>query len=379
MKKLQITLLLSLCSLAWGGFDVYAQPANDLIENAIDLNLGPVPYMEGGVDFPNATNTNDHTPPLGCVLSQPGVWYKFTATKAGSIGAGILLPSSPVVVFFEGPAEGVTSGMELEYVDQPTNECAEGSTSSITTTPGTTYYIYMKNNVVSDVIINTSNVFQTPENDLVINATNLNGLEDFYENDIHFLMTTFEDDGGQLGGCDTATLPVIWYKFTAQTDGEVIASLGNPPNMSAIIFYTADDEDAQSGADLTWVNQPTNLCEENNWTTIEATANTTYYILVATALPYGDFSINLSAVMGSAENSVVTFNYYPNPVVDRLHFSSKNHIDAINLYNISGQRVFTSDISNSHGSLDLSQLPTGMYLAEIISQGNKTTAKILKK
>lgn len=379
MKTLPITLLILIMSLTWRGMDLYAQPSNDLIENAINMNLGPVPYVEENVDFPNATNTNDHTPPLGCALSQPGVWYKFTATREGSIGAGIILPSSPVVVFFEGPAEGVTSGMDLIYVDQPTNECAVGSTSSIIATPGTTYYIYMKNNVASNVFINTANVFQSPENDLVVNATNLNGLQDFFENDIHFLMATNEDDGGQQGGCNTAIVPVIWYKFTAQSDGEVIASLGNPQNQSVVIFYTADDEDAQSGADLTWVDQATNECDENNWASIEATANTTYYVLVTSLLPYGDFSINLSEVMENPDITVVEFNHYPNPVNDRLYFTSKNHIDSINLYTISGQRVLINEIGNSHGWVDMSHLPTGVYLAEIISETGKTTAKILKK
>lgn len=379
MKTLKITLLLSIFSFISGNIEMFAQPANDLIANAINLNFGPVPYHELGVDFPNATNTNDHTPALGCALSQPGVWYKFTAAKDGEIGAGIILPSSAVVIFFEGPAEGVTSGMQLEYVDQPSNDCAVGSTSSIEATAGTTYYIYMKNNVVSDVIINTTNVFQVPENDLIENATNLNGLEDFYENDIHFLMATNTNDGGQQGGCNTGSTIGIWYKFTTETDGTVIAALSNSAGESAIIFYTAENENAQTGADLTWVDQPTNLCNPNNWVSIEATANTTYYVFIATILPYGDFAINLASVMGTSENTMVDFNYNPNPVVDRLNFSSKNNIDSIQLYTISGQHVLTQKIGAAHGSVNLSHLPTGMYLAEIISGGEKTTAKILKK
>ncbi|HZH69720.1 MAG TPA: hypothetical protein VFD80_04650, partial [Flavobacteriaceae bacterium] len=191
MKKLSALLLVITISITLGNAKLMAQPGNDLIENATDLGYGPIPYEESEVDFSNATNTNDHTPALGCALSQAGVWYKFTATIAGSVGAGILLPDSPVIVFFEGPSEGVTSGMQLEYVDQPSNTCDVGSTSSITTTSGTTYYVYFKNNVDSDILINTTNVFQVPENDLIENAISMNEeTMPYVEENIHFLMAT---------------------------------------------------------------------------------------------------------------------------------------------------------------------------------------------
>lgn len=379
MKKLPALLLVLTISITLGSAKLMAQPENDLIENAIDLGYGPIPYIEAVVDFPNATNTNDHTPALGCALSQPGVWYKFTATKSGAVGAGIILPDSPVIVFFEGPSEGVTSGMQLEYVDQPSNTCAVGSSSSITTTPGTTYYVYFKNNVASDILVNTTNAFQAPENDLIENAIDLNGLEDYFDEDIHFLLATNTNDGGQQGGCNTATTPGIWYKFTTEADGEVIAGLGNPAGDSAIIFFTAEDENAQTGADLTWVDQPTNLCDANNLVSIQATENTTYYVFVGTAFAYGDFSINLSEILSSSEHTIVDFSYYPNPVVDQLNFSAKTSIDTVKIYNLSGQMVLNQNINSTTGSVNVSHLSKGIYLAEITSDGAKVTAKIVKK
>lgn len=379
MKTVSTILVLLIFSISMGSAKLIAQPVNDLIANAIDLGFGPIPYTESAIDFPNATNTNDHTPALGCALSQPGVWYKFTATKTGTVGAGILLPDSPVIVFFEGPSEGVTSGMQLDYVDQPTNTCAVGSTSSIATTPGTTYYVYFKNNVASDILVNTTNAFQVPENDLIENAIDLNGMEDYFEEDIHFLMVTITNDGGQQGGCNTQNTPGIWYKFTAGTDGQVVGGLSSGPGNSAIIFFTASDENAQSGADLTWVNQPTNICNTNNLTSIQATSGTTYYAFVGSADAYADFSINLSGILSTTENTQIEFDYYPNPVLDQLHFNSKSTIDNIKIYNLMGQQVLNQDINNNSGSIAMNHLSKGMYLAEITSGVNKTTAKILKK
>tara|TARA_R110000850_G_scaffold150497_1_gene273286 strand:+ start:205489 stop:206631 length:1143 start_codon:yes stop_codon:yes gene_type:complete len=380
MKTLSTLLVVLTMSFTLGLTDVMAQPVNDLIENAINLGFGPIPYDEAAVEFTEATNTNDNTPGgTGCALSQAGVWYTFTATKDGTVGAGIILPDSPVIVFFEGPATGVTSGMQLFYVDQANNTCAVGSTSSIETTAGTTYYVYFKNNVDSDIIINTTNAFEAPENDLIENAIDLNGMEDYLEEDIHFLMATITNDGGQQGGCNTANTPGIWYKFTAQADGEVIAGMSSGQFDSAIIFFTASDENAQSGADLTWVDQPTNICDTNNLASIDATEGFTYYIFVGSADPYAGFAINLSQILNNAEYTLVDFNYFPNPVVDQLNFNSQTTIDNIKIYNLLGQVVLNKNINNTSGSLDMRHLSKGMYLAEITSGGAKTTAKILKK
>src|SRR5690606_32808452 len=114
MKTLTTKILVGI-ALCMGTTNVFSQPPNDLIANAIDLAMEAVPY-QANVMFSNATNTNDHTPAAGCGVSQPGVWYKFTATKNGNIGAGITVPSDAEVIFYEGPATGVTSGTQLTFV-----------------------------------------------------------------------------------------------------------------------------------------------------------------------------------------------------------------------------------------------------------------------
>jgi len=77
--------------------------------------------MKSNVNFPEATTTNDQTfPGNGCSLTQAAVWYKFTATKAGNVAAGILNPNGAVVVFFSGSANA-TNGQNLIFGDQNNN------------------------------------------------------------------------------------------------------------------------------------------------------------------------------------------------------------------------------------------------------------------
>lgn len=373
------TLLLVL-AFCFAPVNLFSQPPNDLIQNAIDLAYGPIPYTGTVVSFSTATNTNDNTPPSGCAVSQPGVWYKFTATKNGTIGAGITLPSDAEVIFYEGSATGVTSGMQLTYVNQATNPC-NGATNlaSIQATTGTTYYIYMNNLVDSDVLINATDVFAPPKNDLIENANSLNNISQYTENGIHFLTRTNTNDGGQAN-CSTGSVPGIWYKFTAAANGQVIAGINTPMDKSAMIFYSAPNENATSGTDLTYVNQASNPCDNDNITSINATAGTTYYIYVwQDSTPYADVSINLSDIMSTEENVLEGFEFYPNPVEDELNLNARSIIDKTSIYNITGKKVHAEKTGEKQAKLNLGKLSSGLYIMEIVSEGITARYKLVKK
>src|SRR5690606_33415449 len=121
------------------------------------------------------------------------------------------------------------------------------------------------------------------------NATNVNNMIDFNDNDIHFLMATFTNDNGQVG-CSTQDERGVWYKFTAEGDGQVVAGINSDPSTSALVFYTADNENATSGADLAHVGQPSNPCDYGNLSSIMATAGTSYYLIAFTDDPYATVS-----------------------------------------------------------------------------------------
>lgn len=354
-------------------------PPNDLIANATDLGYGPIPYTEALVNFPGATVTGDGTAGSGCTTIFSGVWYKFTATKAGTVNAGIINPDGATVVFFEGPATGVTNGTQLTYVNQGNNPCSPGPLASIQTTIGTTYYIYMRNTIVSDIGIDTTNAFQAPSNDLIENAVNLNQeTMPYVQENIHFLMATNTNDGGQLN-CPSGSISGIWYKVTPQQNGQIGAQMSSPDLETALVIYESQNPNAASGTELTWVDQPLNPCDFGNYAIVDAEAGKTYYFFAATSNAYADIVIDTSLVLSTANQTFIDFNYYPNPVVDQLHFNSKNTIDNIKLYNLLGQNVLNQNINNNSGSIDLRHLSKGMYLAEITSGGATTTAKILKK
>jgi hypothetical protein len=356
-------------------------PVNDLIENAIDLGVGPLLFNQTDVNFPEATTTNDGGQ-QGCTTGVAGIWYKFTATAVGEIGAGIFSPDSPIIVFYSSPNANATSGQELTHVNQTSNPCENGDFALIETSVGTHYYIYMKNNTVSNIHINSEEIFAVPENDLIENAISLNGLEDFFDEDIHFLIATNTGDNGQ-SGCDTDPVKAVWYKFTATIDGQVVAGIDTPPAGGGVVFYTAADDNATSGSELSWVDQPTNPCGPNNLSSINATAGTTYYLLAAKvgafATGYADVSINLAGILGVSDNLIEGFSFYPNPVTSEINLEAKAAIDEVIIFNLLGQKVLAEKSNSTRKVVDMSFLQTGLYVMHVSSEGKSATYKILKK
>ena len=99
-----------------------------------------------------------------------------------------------------------------------------------------------------------------------------------------------------------------------------------------------------------------------------------------------DFSdaLEFTRITASSVNATLTVEeiattdfvtVYPNPTTDKLIIVSENIQNSI-LYNVNGQNVLESD----HNELDVSQLPTGIYLLRTTNKQNQlSTFKIIKK
>ncbi len=356
-----------------------APPVNDLIENAIDLSQVPTLFTHSNVNFPEATTPGDGGQ-QGCTTGVAGIWYKFTPTAAGDIGAGLANDNGPIIVFYSSPNPNATSGQELTHVDQVSNPCDNGNFALISASVGVHYYIYVKNNVISDVLINSEEVFAPPLNDFVSNATDLNGLEDYFDEDVHFMVATGIDDAGQTG-CDTQGVIAVWYKFTAAIEGQVVAGIDLNAGIGGVVFYSAVDENATSGSDLTWVDQPGNGCDTNSIASIIASPGTTYYLMagVAPNVPMASVSVNLAGILGTGEQTIEGFSFYPNPVSDIIQLKAISNIETVELFNLSGQRLLSENINSTAHSIDFSSLRTGNYIMTVVSEGKKGSYKIVKQ
>ncbi|WP_343329232.1 LamG-like jellyroll fold domain-containing protein [Polaribacter staleyi] len=90
-------------------------------------------------------------------------------------------------------------------------------------------------------------------------------------------------------------------------------------------------------------------------------------------------SIYDTTVLGIDDNIVKTsLNAFPNPVVDRLSFSS-DKISSVEIYNILGAKISSQKISNK--SIDMSSLSKGVYLIKCQDKNglNIDTVKAIKQ
>ncbi len=81
---------------------------------------------------------------------------------------------------------------------------------------------------------------------------------------------------------------------------------------------------------------------------------------------------------GISETKKTNFNLYPVPLSDVLHVSIDNSKDAkIDIFNSTGQVVYTEQIENGIGSISLGHLPIGLYIAKITNGKEIFNRKIL--
>ena len=67
---------------------------------------------------------------------------------------------------------------------------------------------------------------------------------------------------------------------------------------------------------------------------------------------------------------------YPNPTEGMVHISGKESVDAIRLFNISGQLI--KEVTNTN-ALDLTSQRSGLYMIEIEDKGKTSVSKLIKR
>ena len=89
-----------------------------------------------------------------------------------------------------------------------------------------------------------------------------------------------------------------------------------------------------------------------------------------------EFTDATLAVQDITKNKV---SYYPNPVIDQLQISNDIKIKNAELYNISGQIIINANINSEKGSIDMRNVPAGVYILKVNSEKDSQTVKIIKK
>jgi 3D (Asp-Asp-Asp) domain-containing protein len=92
-----------------------------------------------------------------------------------------------------------------------------------------------------------------------------------------------------------------------------------------------------------------------------------------------DFDVYLGT-LGAEEFDKNNFEFYPNPVDDRLILQAQSNIEKLSLFNMIGQKVkeFNS-INNTSFEAPMSDLQAGTYLMKVKIEGVSNTFRVIKK
>lgn len=78
-------------------------------------------------------------------------------------------------------------------------------------------------------------------------------------------------------------------------------------------------------------------------------------------------------------NALLGFSMYPNPANNVLNISAKETIKNADIFNVLGKKVMSVNINKANGSIDVSNLSSGIYLIKYNVNDKVGTAKFIKQ
>lgn len=134
-----------------------------------------------------------------------------------------------------------------------------------------------------------------------------------------------------------------------------------------------------AGYELIWYADPE--------LTIELPANTiaeetTYYVVqslqgcTSIALPV---AVTITPTAGLNNEQLVNLNIYPNPSTDVINVSYPTSIENIEMFDLTGRKIFSKSVSEKEIQLNISHLNSGIYILNIKTDEGIGSKKFIKK
>ena len=86
-----------------------------------------------------------------------------------------------------------------------------------------------------------------------------------------------------------------------------------------------------------------------------------------------------SETLSTSTNTLEGFTLYPTIVKEALNFRSQNKVEAITVFNLLGQKVFSGAPNTNNSSINLSKLRPGVYVVKVSAEGKIGSYKIIKE
>lgn len=80
-----------------------------------------------------------------------------------------------------------------------------------------------------------------------------------------------------------------------------------------------------------------------------------------------------------SENAITSFVVYPNPASDMVKIDSEVVVNQYDIYNVAGEMVYSAKVGEKSFEINVSELPAGTYVINVISEGMTQSRRIVKR
>lgn len=92
----------------------------------------------------------------------------------------------------------------------------------------------------------------------------------------------------------------------------------------------------------------------------------------------GDVATFWASTLSSSNFEESDFTIYPNPVTNQLYIESQEAFQRVEVFTINGKRILEVDHQENQ-PMDVSSLPSGMYMLKIETENGSITKKLVKE
>lgn len=364
-------------------------PTNDNLCNATVITIGEKTSPNNYFTESATKETNE---PFGSCFSEANqtVWFKFIAPPSGKVKITTDFETQSVLSFdvemslYGKPSDckDLTTLGKALACDNDSGTTGDGKKAVLThakLTPGAEYYVQIGGDSGGAFGIE---IHELPADDQK-EAAKLNLNEAAKQFDL-----TEATDSGIATNCGTPLLD-YWISFIAPSSGKVtIAATTNTNKIAKLDLFYLDTGN---------VLKSLGVCGNNNLSFRKAgneqrsalnglTPNQEYFIKVFTEAgsEFNTFTMRIEDPAKLAVEDVVKQQalLYPNPVSTTLHISLQNNetIKEVVFYTMLGREVYNLKIAQrSETTINVSKLPTGMYIIKTRGEERMYTNKLFIK
>ena len=168
----------------------------------------------------------------------------------------------------------------------------------------------------------------------------------------------------------------------AGKDGIWTAQVSRPFYSSMEYVVEADGPDDTDGNENPWNGddgQSKNASTGDNFSLTVSTSDVTEQLSVTAEDTNGNWVVYTSTLSVGGVEVDLTFNLYPNPVVDLVILDARESIQAVQIFDLMGRVVLSRNINSNKSQIDLSNLQNGVYILEAKINDQTAVTKFIKQ